>query len=68
MSKSYFQKLKRSVVTALSAKETLAALLFLIGLIIFEALVLEVSFRQYFGSLGGEPARVCNLATDRQGG
>ncbi len=51
MSNKYFQKLKASVKADLSTKETLVALLFLIGLIVYEALVLKVSFRHYFANL-----------------
>lgn len=51
MSNSYFQKLKTSIKTGLFTKETLAALLFLVGLIVYEALVLKVHFRHYFANL-----------------
>lgn len=51
MSNSYFQRLRTSVQTDLFSKETLVALLFLIGLIVFEALVLKVRFRYYFANL-----------------
>lgn len=51
MSTSFFEQLKTSVKNRFFNQETLAALLFLIGLIVYEALVLKVRFRHYFGNL-----------------
>jgi len=51
MSHTYFQRLKKSIKARFCNQETLAALIFLIGLIIFEAVVFRVAFRHYFGSL-----------------
>ena len=51
MTSNLFHRLKISARVALFTKETLVALLFLIGLIVYEALVLTVHFRHYFGNL-----------------
>lgn len=51
MSNNYFQRLRTSVKTDLSSKETLVALLFLTGLIVYEALVLKVHFSHYLENL-----------------
>jgi glucan phosphoethanolaminetransferase (alkaline phosphatase superfamily) len=51
MSTSFFQRLKTSVNNSFFNRETLAALLFLVGLIVYEALVLKVHFRHYFENL-----------------
>lgn len=51
MSPSLFQKLKTAGKTALFTKETLAAVLFLVGLIVYEMTLLRVPFRHYFQNL-----------------
>ncbi len=51
MSNNYLQRLKTFVKTGLFNSETLAALLFLVGLIVYEALVLNIQFRHYFVNL-----------------
>jgi hypothetical protein len=51
MSHTYFQRLNKSIKARFFNQETLAALIFLIDLIIFEAVVFRVAFRHYFGSL-----------------
>ena len=48
---NYLHRLIRSARLFLFTKETLAAFLFLVGLIVYEALVLTVHFRHYFEAL-----------------
>jgi glucan phosphoethanolaminetransferase (alkaline phosphatase superfamily) len=51
MSTTLFQRLKIAGKTALFTKETLAAVLFLVGLIAYEKTLLDVPFRHYFQNL-----------------